>query len=61
MTSFYAIQKFSKQEEAYIRGKELDHTFYFAKDLLNCTNGEKHVSSFKTIDDFLSWFDKQKI
>ena len=63
MTRFYknASQKFSKQEEAYMRGEELEHTFYVAKDLPNCTNGEKHVSSFKKIDDFLLWFDKQKV
>ena len=63
MTRFYnnASQKFSKQGEAYMRGEELEHTFYVAKDLPNCTNGEKHVSSFKKIDDFLLWFDKQKV
>lgn len=31
-------------------------TIYFSKDLPNCNGGQKHVSSFKTIDYLLLLF-----
>jgi len=50
-------QEFFLQEEAYLRGNDLNHTFYVAKDTRK--NG-KVVTSFKSIDEFLIWAEKQK-
>ena len=49
---------FSLQEEAFLRGKDLEHSFFIAKDYNK--NGAKLFSSFKSIKDFLLWFDKQE-
>jgi len=49
---------FSLQEEAFLRGKDLEHSFFIAKDYKK--NGAKLFSSFKSIKDFLLWFDKQE-
>ena len=49
---------FSLQEEAFLMGKDLEHFFFIAKDYNK--NGAKLFSSFKSIKDFLLWFDKQE-
>lgn len=49
-------QDFYLQDEAFLRGDEKEHTSYIAKDTNK--NG-KVVTSFKQLDDFLLWFDRQ--
>jgi len=48
--------QFHLQDEAYEKGIELEHKFFIAKDTVK---GGKVVTSFKTINDFLTWFDRQ--
>ena len=50
-------QKFYLQDEAYSNGKLANNMCYIAKDT---RGGGKIVTSFKTLDDFLLWSDKQK-
>ena len=49
--------EFFLQDEAYLRGHDLNHTFYISKDT---RKGGKVTTSFKSIDEFLIWSDKQK-
>ena len=48
-------QEFFLQDEAYIRGNDLNHSFYVSKD----TKEGKVTTSFRSIDDFLIWYDRQ--
>lgn len=49
---------FFLQEEAYARGIEKNDICYIAKDT---EKGGKIVSSFKNIDEFLTWYDGQTV
>jgi len=49
-------QQFFLQEEAYLRGHDLNNNFYIAKDT---QSGGKVVTSFKSIDEFLIWSKNQ--
>ena len=49
---------FFLQDEAYARGMEINDMFYIAKDT---EKGGKIVSSFKNLDEFLTWYDKESV